>query len=91
MIAFPCSSCGQRLKGKGNREHEQERHSGTKRDTRHTSPGTRNGPGVATALTLLKGLGLLTGEPLTIGSDDPEDLRIAAKERQFNQTLRACL
>src|SRR5262245_59093418 len=36
-----------------------------------------------TALALLKGLGLLPGEPLPIGSDDPEELASQARRREL--------
>src|SRR5262245_58154226 len=39
-----------------------------------------------TALALLKGLGLLTGEPLPIDSDDPEELAAQARERELFRT-----
>jgi len=40
-----------------------------------------------TALALLKGLGLLTGEPPKVGSDDPQDLADGAAQKEMFRSL----
>ncbi len=54
-----------------------------------TVEGAVEGGDSRAALAVLKGLGLLNGEPPEIGSDDPEDLEEEEQKQRFWENLGA--